>query len=63
METNPQSHTEPRPNTDRQHDTNHSDGKPCKPEAEGEESCTPPDRQGNELPKVSVFVNGSIAHK
>ena len=56
METNPQSHTEPRPNADRFHDTNHSDGKPLPPSAQ-------PERQGNELPKDEIYVNGKPEKK
>ena len=51
METNPESHTEPRRNTDRKHDTNHSDGTPLPPSAQ-------PEREGNELPKEGVYVTG-----
>jgi hypothetical protein len=51
METNPESHTEPRRNTDRKHDTNHSDGTPLPPSAQ-------PEREGNELPKEDVYVTG-----
>ena len=53
METNPENHTEPRPNNDRKHDTNHSDGNPLPPSAQ-------PDRQGNEHKNEDVYVTGKI---
>lgn len=56
METNPESHTEPRRNTDRKHDTNHSDGKPLPPSAQ-------PERQGNELPKDDIYVSDTPGKK